>query len=65
MDENLPRTSSCGSHDSSDGAGNESENNEGSEAADDFELDFIPEKESPEMLWSPKEIEEKRLESML
>jgi hypothetical protein len=30
---------------------------------DDSELDLIPEKESPEMLWSPEEIEMKKFES--
>ena len=60
----MPRTSSCGSHDNPDGAEKDFGSNEGSYLTDDSDLDLIPEKESPEMLWSPEEIELKRLESM-
>ena len=65
MDENLPRTSSCGSHDNSDCAADDVESNEGSDIPDDFELDLLPQKELPDMLWSPEEIEEKKFKSKL
>ena len=64
LDDNLPRTSSCDSHDNADGAMEDLGSNEGSYLTDDSELDLIPEKESPEMLWSPEEIEMKKFESM-
>ena len=63
LDDNLPRTSSCGSHDNPDGPDRDLGSNEGSYLTDDSDLDLIPEKESPEMLWSPEEIEMKKFES--